>query len=55
MFYSVTIMTHVKTLEAGQSSQGTSAPITPGTFQPGTPHELYSKVVYHTDVVCDQK
>ena len=27
--YSVTVMTHVKALEAGQSSQGTSEPITP--------------------------
>ena len=27
--YSVTVMTHVKALEAGQSSQGTSQPITP--------------------------
>ena len=28
--YSVTVMTHVIPLEAGQSSQGTSEPITPG-------------------------
>ena len=28
--YSVTVMTHVKALQAGHSSQGTSAPITPG-------------------------
>ena len=27
--YSVTVMTHVKALQAGHSSQGTSAPITP--------------------------
>ena len=27
--YSVTVMTHDKVLEAGQSSQGTSEPITP--------------------------
>ena len=27
--YSVTVMTHVKALEAGHSSQGTSEPITP--------------------------
>ena len=27
--YSVTVMTHVKALQAGQSSQGTSEPITP--------------------------
>ena len=27
--YSVTVVTHVKALEAGQSSQGTSEPITP--------------------------
>ena len=30
--YSVTVMTHVKALEAGQSSQGTSQPITPVSF-----------------------
>ena len=30
--YSVTVMTHVKALEAGQSSQGTSEPITPVLF-----------------------
>ena len=29
--YSVTVMTHVKALEAGHSSQGTSEPITPVT------------------------
>ena len=29
--YSVTVMTHVKALEAGQFSQGTSEPITPDT------------------------
>ena len=27
--YSVTVMTHVKVLQAGHSSQGTSEPITP--------------------------
>ena len=30
--YSVTVMTHVKALQAGHSSQGTSEPITPGQF-----------------------
>ena len=30
--YSVTVMTHVKALQAGHSSQGTSEPITPGYF-----------------------
>ena len=29
--YSVTVMTHVKALQAGQSSQGTSEPITGAT------------------------
>ena len=29
--YSVTVMTHVKALQAGHSSQGTSEPITPAT------------------------
>ena len=28
--YSVTVVTHVKALQAGHSSQGTSEPITPG-------------------------
>ena len=31
--YSVTVMTHVKALQAGHSSQGTSEPITPGSSQ----------------------
>ena len=30
--YSVTVMTHVKALQAGHSSQGTSEPITPATI-----------------------
>ena len=30
--YSVTVMTHVKALQAGHSSQGTSEPITPVAF-----------------------
>ena len=29
--YSVTVMTHVKALQAGHSSQGTSEPITPAS------------------------
>ena len=33
--YSVTVMTHVKALQAGHSSQGTSEPITPAlVFRP---------------------
>ena len=32
--YSVTVMTHVKSLQAGHSSQGTSEPITPVPCQP---------------------
>ena len=35
--YSVTVMTHVKALQAGQSSQGTSEPITPDP--PPTPDQ----------------
>ena len=31
--YSVTVMTHVKALQAGHSSQGTSEPITPALWQ----------------------
>ena len=30
--YSVTVMTHVKALQPGQSSQGTSEPITPALY-----------------------
>ena len=30
--YSVTVMTHVKALQAGQSSEGTSEPITPASI-----------------------
>ena len=33
--YSVTVMTHVKALQAGHSSQGTSEPITPGLWRDG--------------------
>ena len=33
--YSVTVMTHVKALQAGHSSQGTSEPITPALFHYG--------------------
>ena len=32
--YSVTVMTHVKALQAGHSSQGTSEPITPALHRP---------------------
>ena len=35
--YSVTVMTHVKALQAGHSSQGTSEPITPGWKAEKTP------------------
>ena len=31
--YSVTVMTHVKALQAGHSSQGTSEPITPASHK----------------------
>ena len=37
--YSVTVMTHVKALQAGHSSQGTSEPITPGLHP--TPNLLF--------------
>ena len=33
--YSVTVMTHVKALQAGHSSQGTSEPITPARLGMG--------------------
>ena len=36
--YSVTVMTHVKALQAGHSSQGTSEPITP--VRVGTDDEI---------------
>ena len=35
--YSVTVMTHVKALQAEHSSQGTSEPITPGWKAEKTP------------------
>ena len=37
--YSVTVMTHVKALQAGHSSQGTSEPITPVLY-PGAEQRL---------------
>ena len=41
--YSVAVMTHVKALQAGHSSQGTSEPITPAmTVQPA-----YSNSEHH--------
>ena len=40
--YSVTVMTHVKALQAGHSSQGTSEPITPALQQiPGLGGDTY--------------
>ena len=39
--YSVTVMTHVKALQAGHSSQGTSEPITPATV-PGIIKMFYN-------------
>ena len=42
--YSVTAMTHVKALEAGQTSQGTPEPITPGPFRDWF---VYFKYHYH--------
>ena len=38
--YSVTVMTHVKALQAGHSSQGTSEPITPVTISLTCRHML---------------
>ena len=42
--YSVTVMTHVKALEAGQSSQGISEPFSPASLEmmlkPTTHHPL---------------
>ena len=38
--YSVTVMTHVKALQAGHSSQGTSEPITPAPPTPVEPTGL---------------
>ena len=44
--YSVTVMTHVKALQAGHSSQGTSEPITPanGALRPPVSHKIVSRV-----------
>ena len=44
--YSVTVMTHVKALQAGHSSQGTSEPITPGPKRAPGPKERRG-VTYH--------
>ena len=38
--YSVTVMTHVKALQAGHSSQGTSEPIIPVTIPAWTKGQL---------------
>ena len=47
--YSVTVMTHVKALQAGHSSQGTSEPITPAPACPGImqrpEHPIFAKKV----------
>ena len=44
--YSVTAMTHVKALQAGHSSQGTSEPITPVTAG-DVIHGLHNYVYVH--------
>ena len=41
--YSVTVMTHVKALQAGHSSQGTSEPITTGQLEIQTGEPEYER------------
>ena len=58
--YSVSVMTHVKALEAGQFSQGTSEPITPKaklTNEAMLPvHVQISKVAHRTILMeCQNK
>ena len=45
--YSVTVMTHVKALQAGHSSQGTSEPITPGNQN----HDIDSRHRYEGEII----
>ena len=45
--YSVTVMTHVKALQAGHSSQGTSEPITPAL-----PGQLPQLILFVSVVIC---
>ena len=45
--YSVTVMTHGKALQAGQSSQGTSEPITPAQMVCSSSNRFISN---HTDI-----
>ena len=49
--YSVTVMTHVKALQAGHSSQGTSEPITPGQVSAGDNYHFvkFSTISY---IIC---
>ena len=58
--YSVTVMTHVKALQAGYSSQGTSEPITPAIpvksptrkYAPGRVHGKNPQKCAHGPVFC---
>ena len=44
--YSVTVMTHVKALQAGHSSQGTSEPITPVSSELYRPNAKFGLVIW---------
>ena len=52
--YSVTVMTHVKALQAGHSSQGTSEPITPArptTAYQGFSNNRHNPVMVYNDLM----
>ena len=46
--YSVTVMTHIKALQAGQSSQGTSEPSTP---VPSKSHVLNGRLFWSNVII----
>ena len=49
--YSVTVMTHVKALQAGHSSQGTSEPITPDLV-PSAVMSVWASIVVASEWVA---
>ena len=51
--YSVTVMIHVKALQAGHSSQGTSEPITPALFRAITV-SMTKNETYYLNIVSNQ-
>ena len=51
--YSVTVMTHVKALQAGHSSQGTSEPITPGDMNVTVRGINTTSLLFYTTFIQD--